>query len=75
MSEPNLYARTLLHAASNSPDLYVCMGDDFSVDKVRTVNAESLTAPYLLQRPFLSLVAKSAPLYLLNGNHEQASLL
>ncbi|MEZ6142819.1 MAG: metallophosphoesterase [Zavarzinella sp.] len=74
MSEPNLYARTLQHAASNSPDLYFCMGDDFSVDKVRTVNAESLTAPYLLQRPFLSLVAQFASLYLVNGNHEQASL-
>ncbi len=74
MSEPNLYARTLLHAASCQHDLYVCMGDDFSVDRVRTVNAVNLAAPYLLQRPFLGLVAKSAPLYLLNGNHEQASL-
>lgn len=74
MSDPNLYARTLLHAASNQPDLYFCMGDDFSVDKVRTINAENLAAPYLLQRPFLGLVAKSAPLYLVNGNHEQASL-
>lgn len=74
MSEPNLYARTLLHAAAARPDFYVCMGDDFSVDKVRTVSAESLAAPYLLQRPFLGLVAKSAPLFLLNGNHEQASL-
>ncbi len=74
MSEPNLYARTLLHAAAAKPDLYVCMGDDFSVDKVRTVSAENLAAPYLLQRPFLGLVAKSAPLYLVNGNHEQASL-
>jgi hypothetical protein len=73
MSEPNLYARTLLHAAACQPDLYFCMGDDFSVDKVRKVDAESLTAPYLLQRPFLGLVARSAPLYLVNGNHEQAS--
>ena len=74
MSEPNLYARTLLCAAADRPDLYFCMGDDFSVNKVRTVNAESLTAPYLLQRPFLSLVAQFASLYLVNGNHEQASL-
>lgn len=74
MSEPNLYARTLLHAASCQPDLYFCMGDDFSVDKVRTADAENLVAPYLLQRPFLGLVAQSASLYLVNGNHEQASL-
>jgi hypothetical protein len=74
MSNPNLYARTLLQAASCNPDLYFCMGDDFSVDRVWTVNAENLTAPYLLQRPFMGLVAKSASLYLVNGNHEQASL-
>lgn len=74
MSEPNLYARTLQRAAADKPDLYFCMGDDFSVNKVRTVNAENLTAPYLLQRPFLSLVAQFASLYLVNGNHEQASL-
>jgi len=74
MSEPNLYAQTLLHAASCNPDLYICMGDDFSVDKVRTVDTESLTAPYVLQRPFLSLIAQTASLYLVNGNHEQASL-
>jgi hypothetical protein len=29
---------------------------------------------YTLQRPFLGLVAQSAPLFLVNGNHEQASL-
>lgn len=74
MSDPALYARTLQHAAKSDPDLYFCMGDDFSVDKVRKVDAESLTAPYLLQRPFLGLAANSASLYLVNGNHEQASL-
>jgi hypothetical protein len=74
MSQCNLYARTLQRAAADKPDLYFCMGDDFSVNKVRTVNAENLAAPYLLQRPFLSLVAQFASLYLVNGNHEQASL-
>lgn len=74
MSDPALYARTLQHAAQSDPDLYFCMGDDFSVDKVRTVDADHLAAPYLLQRPFLGLVASSASLYLVNGNHEQASL-
>lgn len=73
MSEPTLYARTIRRAAADNPDLYVCMGDDFSVDTVRTVSPETLTAPYLLQRPFLGLVAQSASLYLVNGNHEQAS--
>jgi hypothetical protein len=50
------------------------MGDDFSVDQVDAVTIDGLAQPYRLQRPFLSLVAQSAPLFLLNGNHEQASL-
>jgi hypothetical protein len=33
-----------------------------------------VTARYTVQRPFLGLVARSAPLFLVNGNHEQASL-
>ena len=73
MSEPNLYARTLLNAAADKPDFYICMGDDFSVEPVQDVNAASIGARYTLQRPFLGLVAQSAPIFLLNGNHEQAS--
>ena len=73
MSDPELYSRTLLQAASDKPDFYICMGDDFSVDALHVVNAETLTQPYTLQRPFLGLVAQSAPIFLLNGNHEQAS--
>ena len=74
MNDPELYARTLLNAASGHPDFYICMGDDFSVDTLRTVNADTVAERYALQRPFLGLVAQSAPLFLVNGNHEQASL-
>jgi len=74
MSEPNLYARTLLNAAADKPDFYICMGDDFSVEPVQEVSFDSVAARYTLQRPFLGLVAQSAPVFLLNGNHEQASL-
>ena len=74
MSEPNLYARTLLNAAAAKPDFYICMGDDFSVAPVREVNFEAVAARYTWQRPFLGLVAQSAPVFLVNGNHEQASL-
>jgi hypothetical protein len=74
MFDARLYARTLRHAASSEPDFYVCMGDDFSVERVRNVSATTLAEPYLLQRPFLGLVGQSAPLFLVNGNHEQASL-
>jgi hypothetical protein len=74
MFDAALYTRTLQHAAACKPDMYICMGDDFSVNKIRSVSRENLTEPYLLQRPYLATVAKSASLYLVNGNHEQASL-
>lgn len=74
MSEPNLYARTLLNAAKDKPDFYICMGDDFSVAPIREVSFDAVAERYTLQRPFLGLIGQSAPVFLLNGNHEQASL-
>jgi len=73
-SHPELYARTLQTASADRPDFHICIGDDFSVAKVRTVSREALAAPYLLQRPFLGLVGQQAPVFLINGNHEQGSL-
>lgn len=74
VSSPELYARTLQTAAAGQPDFHLCIGDDFSVEQVRTVTAESCAGPYLLQRPFLGLIGQTAPVFLMNGNHEQASL-
>ncbi len=74
MSDPGLYARTLLDAAAGQPDFYICIGDDFSVDALHRLTADTVAQRYTLQRPFLGLVAQSAPLFLVNGNHEQASL-
>jgi hypothetical protein len=74
MNDPALYARTLLNAAAGHPDFYICMGDDFSVDTLRTIDAAAVAQRYALQRPFLGLVGQCASLFLVNGNHEQASL-
>ncbi len=74
MNDPELYTRTLLNATAGHPDFYVCMGDDFSVDTLRSINADTVADRYALQRPFLGLIAQSASLFLVNGNHEQASL-
>ncbi|MCX5632360.1 MAG: metallophosphoesterase family protein [Phycisphaerae bacterium] len=72
-NDPELYRRTLLSAATDKPDFYMTIGDDFSVDTLRAVNAETVAQCYILQRPFLGLVGHSAPLFLVNGNHEQAA--
>lgn len=72
-NNPELYEQTLLGAAKDRPDFFMCIGDDFSVDALPDVNAESVVGVYLKQLPYLGLVAHSSPLFLVNGNHEQAA--
>lgn len=69
---PELYTKTLLSAAADHPDFYIGMGDDFSVDTLKSVNPKTVTDLYINQRQWLALV--DAPVFLVNGNHEQASL-
>lgn len=69
---PDLYVRTLLSAAADQPDFYLTIGDDFSVDTLKTVTPETVRALYINQRQWLGLL--ETPLFLVNGNHEQASL-
>ncbi|MEI6915802.1 MAG: metallophosphoesterase family protein, partial [Armatimonadota bacterium] len=68
-----LYSQLLRAAEDDRPDFYMTIGDDFSVDTLRTVNAETVRSVYLTQRLFLSQIASSAPIFLVNGNHEQAA--
>lgn len=74
MFDAALYAHTLQSIAAEQPDFHVCMGDDFSIAKLPQLSAESVASRYALQRPFLGIVGQSAPIFLVNGNHEQASL-
>ncbi len=71
----DLYRRTLLTAAADQPDFYLTIGDDFSVDQLdpQTVTAAQVVERYIIQRPYLGLIGRSAPVYLVNGNHEQAA--
>lgn len=76
MFNATLYTNTLAHAAADNPDFYMLIGDDFSVDNIPTnqIDEAKVVERYTLQRPWLSLVGSSAPLFLVNGNHEQACL-
>ena len=76
MFNADLYTNTLMHAAADTPDFYMTIGDDFSVDNIPTnlVNQSLVAQRYAIQRPWLGLVGNSAPLFLVNGNHEQACL-
>lgn len=65
------YCRTLARVASDRPDFYFLLGDDFSVDTLKKLNREAVEALYRNQRN--DLAAVGAPLFLVNGNHEQAA--
>lgn len=71
--DARLYAKTLLAAAADQPDFYITMGDDFSVDTLHEITSETVSQRYRLQRPFLAIVGQTAPVFMVNGNHEQAA--
>jgi hypothetical protein len=71
--DPTLYSRSLDAVGADRPDFHVLLGDDFSVDALKVVNAATVEARYTLQVPFLGRIAHSVPLFLVNGNHEQAA--
>ena len=75
MFSPELYARTLQRVHDERPDLYVMLGDDFSIENLisnGTLSQDAVDAVYARQRPFLSRMAGSTALFLVNGNHEEA---
>lgn len=73
--DPELYSRTLQTVAADKPDFYIMSGDDFSVDTLdpATIDAAKVTERYTIQRPFLGLLGHSSPVFMVNGNHEQAA--
>jgi Calcineurin-like phosphoesterase len=75
MYDPNFYQLTLGTVATDQPDFYLTIGDDFSVDNIASneMNQAAVVYRYALQRPYLALVGASAPIFLVNGNHEEAS--
>jgi len=76
MFNADLYMQTLSNIAKQKPDFMITLGDDFSIDplidkgQANQTNVENI---YLTQRTWLSAVAKSTPIFLVNGNHEQAA--
>lgn len=73
---PELYDITLKQAKSDDVDFYFTTGDDFSIDLRYPdgIIEEDVIERYAIQRPHLGIVGNSAPVFLVNGNHEQAAL-
>jgi len=76
MYDAELYRRTLDRVRSERPDLYVMLGDDFSIERLianNTTSQDTVNQVYADQRTFLTRMASSTSLFLVNGNHEEAA--
>ena len=76
MYDSELYAQTLRDVVKDAPDFYLAMGDDFSIERLigrQALSQAVVDQVYARQRPFLGRVGRSAALFLVNGNHEQAA--
>jgi hypothetical protein len=65
---PEVYLRTLNAAGADGPDFHVDLGDTFMTE--RHASRESAARQYLAQRYYFGQLARSAPLFLVLGNHD-----
>ena len=76
MFNAELYGVTLANIASQQPDFHIMVGDDFSIDPLISkgqANQENVEKIYSTHRNWLTIATSSVPLFLVNGNHEQAA--
>ena len=76
MFNSDLYYVTMGNVAKQGNDFHILMGDDFSIDpligkgQATQTNVEKI---YRTQRNWLGVVGPTTPIFLVNGNHEQAA--
>ena len=76
MFNAELYGVTLSNIAKQQPDFHIMMGDDFSIDPLigkGQANKSNVEKIYSTHRNWLTIATSSVPLFLINGNHEQAA--
>lgn len=67
-TEPDIYLRTLANAATDRPDFHIDLGDTFMTGK--HASRETAASQYLAQRYYFGQLCRSAPLFLVLGNHD-----
>ena len=76
MFNSELYYVTMANVAEQQPDFHILMGDDFSIDpliskgQATQTNVEKI---YRTHRDWLGVIGSTVPIFLVNGNHEQAA--
>lgn len=76
MFNAELYEVALANIASQQPDFHIMLGDDFSIDPLISkggADQSGVEKIYKTQRDWLSVPGSSIPIFLVNGNHEQAA--
>lgn len=76
MFNAELYGVTMNNISSQQPDFHILLGDDFSIDPLINkgqANKENVEEIYRTHRSWLSISGASIPIFLVNGNHEQAA--
>ena len=76
MFNADLYTVTMGNIALQQPDFHILLGDDFSIDPLiqkGQANQSNVEKIYKTHRDWLSIAGKTVPIYLVNGNHEQAA--
>ena len=75
---PERYALTLANARDDAPDFHLDLGDTFRSDTI-TKNPQDLTYAKVYERaaahrPYFGILTHSAPLFLVQGNHDSEYL-
>ena len=76
MFNEDLYKVALGNVLSQKPDFHILMGDDFSIDPLISkgqASAQNVDKVYETHRQWLEIIGSSTPIFLVNGNHEQAA--
>ena len=76
MFNSELYYVTMANVAGQQPDFHILMGDDFSIDPLISkgaANQANVEKVYRTHRDWLGVIGSSVPVFLINGNHEQAA--
>ena len=65
-----VYSVTLRSALADQPDFHIDLGDTFMAEKLAPTSYAQVEPTYREMRSFFGLLAGSAPLFLVSGNHD-----